>query len=420
MKRQHLIPIALILALAASLAAASPALAADPSATGGAPGGWLRTYVGARTLGLGGAFVGAADDASSILWNPGGLSQLVPNELHFETAQLFDNTALYAFNFAVPGNRLPSFGLSVVTLRSGDFQRTNEMNDPLGTFSEGETAYFFTMSRSLSPRISVGTNVKLVQQSLEDFNANGFGFDLGALVNLTPDLRVGASVLNVGGPSLTLRAAKETYPTELRGGFSLAVLRGRGLLSAELDQSNGDGVTLHGGSEYWVQPSFALRVGVDDQSPAGGFSYRFANNYQVDYSIQDHDLGITHRVGLTYRFGGFFASAKADPQVFSPTGETAVTKIVMNARTKAETEDWSLALVNKAGETVRKFGGKGTPPAHLLWDGKDETGLPVPDGVYRYRLVVHDEDGRTIESPERKVEISTGGPQGTVPVIPVQ
>ncbi|TMQ52465.1 MAG: hypothetical protein E6K74_12280, partial [Candidatus Eisenbacteria bacterium] len=49
--------------------------------TGGAPGSWLSTYVSARTLGLGGAFVGAADDASSVVWNPAGLSMLVPNEL---------------------------------------------------------------------------------------------------------------------------------------------------------------------------------------------------------------------------------------------------------------------------------------------------------------------------------------------------
>jgi len=344
----------------------------------------------------------------------------VPNEVHFETAQLFDDTAIHSFNFAVPGNRLPSFGLSVIALRSGDFQRTNEMNDPLGTFSEGETAYLFTMSKNLSPRFAVGTNVKLVQQSVESFSANGFGFDVGAIMNLTPDLRVGGSILNLGGPNLTLRDTKETYPAEFRGGFALAVLRGRGLLSAELDQSGGEGMRLHGGSEYWVQPSFALRVGMDDQAPAGGFSYRFASNYQLDYGVQNHDLGLTHRIGLTYRFGGFFASAKADPEIFSPTGETAVTKIVMNARTKAETEDWSLALVNKSNETVRRFGGKGTPPAHLLWDGKDESGLPLPDGMYRYRLVVHDADGRTIESPEHKVEISTGGPQGSVPVIPVQ
>ncbi len=420
MKRLLHSPFALILAFAAALAAATPALAADPSASGGAPGGWLRTYVGARTLGLGGAFVGAADDASAVLWNPAGLSQLVPNELHFETAQLFDDTSIHSFNFAVPGNRLPSFGLSVIALRSGDFQRTNEMNDPLGTFTEGETAYLFTMSRSLSPRFAVGTNVKLVQQSVESFRANGFGFDVGAIVSVTPDLRVGGSILNLGGPNLTLRDTKESYPTDFRGGFALAVLRGRGLLSAELDQSSAEGMRLHGGSEYWVQPSFALRVGMDDQAPAGGFSYRFGSNYQLDYGVQNHDLGLTHRVGLTYRFGGFFASAKADPEIFSPTGETAVTKILMNARTKAETEDWSLALVNKSGETVRRFGGKGTPPAHLLWDGKDESGLPLADGMYRYRLVVHDAEGRTIESPERRVEISTGGPQGSVPVIPVQ
>jgi len=76
--------------------------------------------------------------------------------------------------------------------------------------------------------------------------------------------------------------------------------------------------------------------------------------------------------------------------------------------------------VDKAGETVRRFGGKGVPPPHLLWDGKDETGLPVADGTYRYRLVVHDADGRTIQSPERQVQITTTGPQGSVPVIPVQ
>jgi len=33
---------------------------------------------------------------------------------------------------------------------------------------------------------------------------------------------------------------------------------------------------------------------------------------------------------------------------------------------------------------------------------------------------VHDSEGREILSPAHTVEISTGGPQGAVPVIPVQ
>ena len=405
-------------ALLAILAFPAGAFAEEES--GGAPGSWLSQYVTARALGLGGAFVGTADDASAVVWNPASLATLVPNEVRFETAQLFEDTYVHALNFAVPGNRLPSFGLSIVTLRSGEFDRTNELNDPLGTFREVETAYIFTMSRNITPKFALGTNVKLITQSVEDFSGTGVGFDVGAVMNVTPTVRVGASILNVGGPNLTLRDTKETYPIEFRGGFSATVLRGRGLLAAEVDQSQGPGIRFRGGSEYWIQPAFALRVGLDDQSPGGGMSYRFAGNYQFDYGVLDHPLGLTHRVGLTYRFGGFFAKAKAEPEIFSPTGERAVTKIDLNARTKAELESWTLDILNKSDEVVRRFGGKGQPPAHIQWDGKDETGLPLADGEYRYRLQVNDADGRVIESRVHAVTISTGGPQGEVPVIPVQ
>jgi flagellar hook assembly protein FlgD len=67
---------------------------------------------------------------------------------------------------------------------------------------------------------------------------------------------------------------------------------------------------------------------------------------------------------------------------------------------------------------VRRFGGAGQPPSHLEWDGKDENGLPLPDGVYRYSLVVKDAVGRAVTGPVRTVAISTGGPQGNVPLVP--
>ncbi|HET9951801.1 MAG TPA: PorV/PorQ family protein [Candidatus Eisenbacteria bacterium] len=408
-----LVATALVMNLGASASAAT-------AENGGTPGSWLSSYVSARALGLGGAYVGAADDAASVVWNPAGLAMLVPNELRFETAQLFEDTSVNSFNFAVPGNKLPSFGLSIISLQSGAFDRTNEMNDPLGTFNEGETAYLFTIARNISPRLALGTNVKLVRQTVENFSAGGVGFDLGSIYDVSPNLRVGFSVQNLGGPNVTLRDTKETYPVEFRGGFAATLFNGRGLITAELDQASGPGTRIRGGSEYWVQPMLALRAGYNENAPGGGLSYRFSGKYQFDYGVLDHPLGLTHRIGLSYRFGGFFASAKASPEVFSPTGETAVTKISLNARTKAEPDSWTLKLLNKSDETVRTFGGKGQPPAHLLWDGKDETGLPLPDGIYRYTLEVHDSEGRTIESRTRAIEISTGGPQGSVPVIPVQ
>ncbi len=418
MNRMTIASVRTLVLAAALVLAAGPAWGEEE--TGGAPGSWLSSYVSARSLGLGGAFVGAADDASSVVWNPAGLSMLVPNEVRMDAARLFEDTTISAFQFAVPGNKLPSFGLSVLTLRSGAFDRTDEMNNPLGSFNESETAYMFTMSRALTPRFALGVNTKLVRQSIEDASGGGFGFDLGAIMNVTPTIRVGASVLNLGGPSITLRDTKETYPTQYRGGFSASVLHGRGLISAELDQSDMSGLSIHGGSEYWVQPMIALRVGMNDQNASGGFSYRTGGHYQFDYGVSDNPLGFIHRIGVSYRFGGFYASAKAEPEVFSPTGESAVTNIQLGSRTKSETDNWSLTLINKTDETVRRFGGKGVPPAHLLWDGKDENGMPLPDGIYRYQLVVHDADAREIVSPTRTVEISTGGPQGSVPVIPIQ
>ena len=159
-------------------------------------------------------------------------------------------------------------------------------------------------------------------------------------------------------------------------------------------------------------------MGYQDDRATGGFSYRFAPQYQLDYGVADHPLGLSHRVGLSYRFGGFFASSQAEPEVFSPTGEKATTQIQLNAHTKTDADNWTLDVVDKTERTVRRFSGPGLPPPHVQWDGKDETGLPVADGTYTYHLVVKDKAGRVLTSSTRKVEISTGGPQGEVPVVP--
>ena len=159
-----------------------------------------------------------------------------------------------------------------------------------------------------------------------------------------------------------------------------------------------------------------MRVGYNNDSPTVGMSYRFPSGMQMDYSLSDQELGMTHRVGVSFRFGGFFASSEADPPVFSPIGEKSVTKFHLKSRTKAEAQDWNLEIFDKISQMVRRFGGKGIPPAHVMWDGKDEFGLPLPDGSYHYVLTVNDSEGRVITGRERMVEITTGGPQGFVPV----
>ena len=49
----------------------------------------------------------------------------------------------------------------------------------------------------------------------------------------------------------------------------------------------------------------------------GGFAYRFAPQYQLDYAASGQVLGVTHRIGLAFRFGGFFAASRAEPEAFA-------------------------------------------------------------------------------------------------------
>lgn len=58
---------------------------------------------GARALGMGGAFIAVADDATAASWNPGGLTQLERPEFSIvgsflSTKQDFDNNAQYSFD----------------------------------------------------------------------------------------------------------------------------------------------------------------------------------------------------------------------------------------------------------------------------------------------------------------------------------
>jgi hypothetical protein len=242
--------------LGIAIGAGAAAAQGSQEQNAGLPGEWLARYSNARSLGFGSANVAIADDPLGVMWNPAGLSFMNQNELRFENARLFGETSLNSIGFAVPGSRWPSLGVSMVSLSSGDFERTNDVNDPLGTFKEGETAWLLSASKAFTPKLAIGMNVKLVQQSVESFSANGTGVDLGALYQVAPGLKLGASMMNVGGPTLQLRDVAESYPSQFRGGAALGLLQGRGLIALELDHADGLGTQFHAGASTGSSPGW--------------------------------------------------------------------------------------------------------------------------------------------------------------------
>lgn len=407
--------IAFAVLLAATLACGAGGASAE-SQDGGLPGDWLTSYRSARAIGLGGAFSAVADQSLGMLWNPAGMTQLGRNEIVLESTQLFEDTNVNGLSFVVPGSRFPTVGVSVLALRSGDFGKTSDMNDELGTFQEKETAFVLSSSYDVTSFLAVGANLRVIRQSIDDFSDSGFGFDLGALARVTKDLRLGAAVANLGGPTLTLRDTDETYPTLLTGGAAYELMNDRALVTAELVKVEGLDPVGRGGAEFWIADNIALRAGFDRTSPAGGFSYVLDDRLRVDYGAIGHELGVTHRFGVSWRFGGFFADSHADPAVFSPLGSNATTRFHLASRTRSEVDSWRLEIRDRYGRALRSFGGRGAPPAQLLWDGKADTGDPLPDGSYRYSLVVTDAFGHRTESEQRTVQINTRINEISVPI----
>ena len=76
----------------ASVALSVPMSAYAQEATSGLPGDWLARFTSARAIGLGGAFIAAADEPMGAVWNPACLSLALQNEVHFETARYFEDT----------------------------------------------------------------------------------------------------------------------------------------------------------------------------------------------------------------------------------------------------------------------------------------------------------------------------------------
>ena len=402
--------------LLAATAAAGPAAAADGGE--GLPGDWLGRHSSARAAALGGARVALADEPLSALVNPAAAAWFERGAVQIGTTRLFEDTSVNSFGVALPASGRPSLAFNVLSFGSGGFERTGALSDEaLGTFDEGNLALGLAVAQPLSDRIAAGAQVKLARQSLDEFSGSGLGFDLGLIGRLPAGVQVGVSALNLGGPTLALRTRDETYLRELRGGVAVPVSAGNGLLAMDVVQRDGASTQVHAGGRFRLQ-ALELSLGYDIDNFAAGFSYRLPSGLQLDYAMSDHDLGLVHRIGIIWRFGGFSAEAQAMPAVFSPTGSEPVTRFALKARTRSDASAWQLEIIDGSGLVVRTYAGQGQPPADIVWDGKDAAGRPLPDGAYTYQLRVDERGGTSLDARPGTVEISSGGPRGVIEVAP--
>ena len=162
---------------------------------------FLQLPVGARSEAMGGAFVGLADDASAIFWNPAGIVKVNNIQAHFSYMNWFDlfdfNAASLVYNIDEWG----TFGVSLISFTTGKMEITTE-EDPNGTgqyFDAGDIALGVSYARYLTDRFNVGITVKYINQRIWNETASGFAFDIGTQYKLDfQNLTIAMCMTNFG------------------------------------------------------------------------------------------------------------------------------------------------------------------------------------------------------------------------------
>ncbi|MCD4814757.1 PorV/PorQ family protein [bacterium] len=395
---------------------------AAESGDAGQAGAFLAYGAGARAIGMGRAFVGIADDATALYWNPGGLTSMKRNQAIYQYVNLIDGNAYHYLGY---GHILPyigTLGVGVVMLDQGEAEGRNTYNELTDGFTNREIGVLLGFGYDINARISAGGTFKIINQNLANKSGTGFGIDVGVMYRPLPWMNLGLNFQNLLAPAITLVEEAEAYPMNMIFGIGAKFFRD--MLKLDLDISKNmeqDGLKPRFGLE--VKPiinlqDLAFRGGIDDTEISAGLGYAYMG-FQLDYAIgfqMSETLENMHKVSLSYVFGGFVLEVHGEPDVFSPVGINKVSVIKIQSQTKFQIRIWTLEIINEAGALVKKYSGEGSPPDHIVWDGLQDNMNPMPDGKYKVSITIEDASGEKRTSPDTFITMQSILPLGVSPV----
>ena len=332
-----------IMTLIAALAmGAAPRARAEGTAAADA---FLLLPVSAREVGLGQATLPVVRDATAFHWNPAGIGMVSSPDFAASYARMYEGVANHQMvAVAAPtGYRGLSVGLAWVRLGVDDIPRypvlgplsgdrfLTALAGATGYFGYAQSALFLTIARrnefdlelgwqylTLPMSVPVGVTIKYLSASTGDSSfaaeGSGIGIDVGAQSHFSlaraldtdylGTMSFGLTLANVGGTRMTWntptdRTDKQDLAVRWGAAYDQPIPIARGNLSGSLVRWP---TAWHWGVDYTFMDRVSVRVG-RDMIEENGLSFGAGVSWRaltLDYGLQRHDLGASHRVSLHY------------------------------------------------------------------------------------------------------------------------
>ena len=272
---------------------------------------------GGRALGLGGAYVAVADDATAMIWNPAGLGRIDRNSLYATHSNLVGmGFSEQLAVMVIPSWRLGTFSISMRRFGVDGIEGTNDRGIITAeNLEDSETELALGYGRALGQAWFVGGSLKFQRQALAGYSDAAGAMDVGVQVKpflatgiqpaLAEKITVGLAVRNIIEPSLQLDQESVPDPTGVRFGAALVQQVGQKagfLLTADLEKTKDMQTKLHAGCEAKLLDVLALRIGSNAGMLVAGVGLTWQDAL-LDITYEDNPIEAVTRIGVGWTFG---------------------------------------------------------------------------------------------------------------------
>jgi outer membrane protein OmpA-like peptidoglycan-associated protein len=422
----------LSLILVAVLSWPASAMAGDES-VGTTSANFLKIPPEARAAAMGEAFVALSDDESSLTYNPAGSARILQDEISATHIEWFQGLHLEHLGGIFELGSFGTVGADINWLQVDSLVETERIantSDPLqnyqvtGSFSPHDAALTFGYADPIGEHLNLGANLSIIQQNIDTSNGWGASLDLGAQwLNAFKGLDLGLLLSNLGTP-ISVGSTAYQLPLDFTGGLLYHMpIRLPTVLTLDVGIPVDNVIDWGLGAETWLYDTLALRLGYHGgfiNALTAGAGFRLSG-LQVDYAWVPYDeLGETSRITASYRFGTPPIGLGLERALIGPIGDADKrdTAWLPQVKQANDVRRWTLSVIDATGRVVATQKGEGAIPSRIVYSGRDDSNLPLPDQLVTAQLEVEFEGGIISDAKGPALELDSTPPKLQFDVTP--